>query len=386
MRILIDARYLTADYGGIRMYSEQLLEHLARADPENQYSVIVQPDYRGVLQLGENFRLIRQGSRPVSVYTVFGLHRLIAREKPDVFHALFPITPIFHRGPTVVTVHDLQPLLAPRWTGRRPLPVRMAYDIFYRWIYPSVFRRADRLICVSQATKDALERLDPRFAAKAVATPSGLPPEAEKTPPSSVFEEMKARSALPDRFILFIGGTRPNKNLPAMLRAFARLGSRAPSCREVGFVLVLTADRFMADIERVIEEENLREKVRVLPPVSPEEKRALNGAAEALFFATKLEGFGFPPLEAQAQGTPVLASTSASLPEIVGDSALLADADDIEAMAAALERLLCDEPLRSDLIAKGAANIRRFSWENAARAALAIYRELEQGKKQKAGA
>ncbi len=358
------------------MYSERLLEHLSLLDKENEYHCLVQPDYGRSPALGENFRLIRYNSPPVSLNTVLKLHRLLKKEKPDFFHSLFPLAPIFFRGELLVTVHDLQPLVMSEWTGRRIYPVKKIYDLFYRWMYPFTFRRARWLIAVSQATKDILTELFPHLADKVIVVHSGITPEAADPPDPGLFETLKQKFDLPMRYILYVGSTRPNKNVPTMLRAFNRLGELGSEYRDVGFVLILTTDRFFAEILEVIKETKLEPKVRILKPVGQAEKRALYHNAQLLFFATKLEGFGFPLLEAQAQQTPVVASNFHSLPEIAGDSALLVDPDDVEAMAHSLAHVLSNENLRKKLVEAGQKNIQNFSWEKTAHKVLEIYHHL----------
>ena len=161
-----------------------------------------------------------------------------------------------------------------------------------------------------------------------------------------------------------------------MLKAFAKFLEMGEECHSVMFVMLLTKDRFLSDIMHVIKEKKLQAHVRILEPVNQAEKRALYHDSLALFFATKLEGFGFPVLEAQAQGTPVVASRIDSLPEITGDSALLVDPDDLTAMAEALHRIIFDHNLRKTLIEKGKQNVRNFSWEKTARDVLEIYQHL----------
>jgi len=376
MRIVIDARYLTRKFSGIRMYSERLLEHLALQDKENEYFCFVRSDYTRPLALGENFHLLRYPSPPLSLRTIFSLHRVISRIQPDFFHTLFPLMPIFYKGKLLVNVYDLQPLLMKEWTGRRFLPLKKMYDLFYRWIYPYTFKRADWIIAISQATKDALTDLFPHLAEKTLVIHAGIDPEVGELQNSNVFENLVKKHNIPTRYILYVGSTRPNKNIPTMLKAFALLAKRHQDTLDVAFVLVLTPDRFLADIKHVINELHLSSKVIILDPVSQTEKHALYTNAQMLFFATRLEGFGFPLLEAQAYGAPVVASRDYSLPEIAGDSALLVDPFDTSALAEAMFRALSDQALRKELIQKGKENITNFSWQRTAKMVLEVYHHL----------
>jgi len=376
MRIVIDARYLTRQYSGIRMYSERLLEHLALQDHENEYFCLVQPDYTRPLALGENFQLVKYEARPLSLNTIFSLHKTVNSLKPDFFHILFPLMPVFFKGKLLVTVYDLQPLMMKDWTGRRFFPVKKMYDMFYHWIYPHTFRKAMWLVAVSQATKDAISHFFPELTEKTIVVHPGIDLESVDLQNPSVFEGLKVKYDIPDQYILYVGSTRPNKNLPNMLRAYARVREIAPQFQGLGFVLVLTRDRFIAEVLQVIKEKNLAPGIRILDPVSQAEKHALYDYARLFFFATRLEGFGFPLLEAQAQGTPVVASNDHSLPEIAQDSAVLVDPDDVEALADALKEVLGNRNLREDLIKKGKRNVKNFSWEKTAHRILEIYRHL----------
>lgn len=377
MKIAIDARYLTRQYSGIGVYSERLLEALALQDKTNEYFCLVQPDYTRPINLGENFHIIRYGASPLSLKTIFWLHRTLRKINPDFLHSLFPVFPIFYKGKMLVTVHDLQPLLMKEWTGgKRPFPISTLYEVFYRWMYPYTFQRANWLIAVSQSTKDALSNLMPALAEKTIVVHSGIEPDAAESPDPDIMEILRKRYSLPERYILFVGSTRPNKNVPAMLRAFDRFLKMGDESRDIGFVMVLSKDRFISDITHIIRQKKLQPHVRILEPVNQAEKRALYHHAQLLFFATKLEGFGFPVLEAQAQGTPVVASQNDSLPEITGDSALLVDPDDEKAMAEALWNGVYNQKLRAELIERGKINTSKFSWGKTARQVLEIYNHL----------
>lgn len=376
MRIIIDARYLTREYSGIRMFSERLLEHLALKDQVNEYFCLVQPDYSRPIALGENFHLIKYKARPLSLKTIFSLHRIVNDLKPDFFHTLFPLMPIFFKGKLLVNVHDLQPLMMKEWTGRRFLPIKKIYDLFYWWIYPHTFRKASWIIAVSQATKDALSEIMPELAEKTIVIHSGIEPDTGELHNENIMETIRQKHDIPHRFIMYVGSTRPNKNIPTMLESFSRLKDIDPSLADVGFVLVLTKDRFLADILKVIRERKIESKIRILDPVGQAEKHALYHNAGLLFFATKFEGFGFPLLEAQAYGAPVVAANCHALPEVAGDSAYLVDPDDVEALSHALKEVLTNQTLRQDLITKGKQNILNFSWESTAGKVLEIYQHL----------
>ncbi len=376
MRIAIDARYLSAQFSGIGAYSENLLVELSALDSVNEYHVLIHQSLDRDLRLGDNFHLIRCDSRPLSLTTVFRLHREIESLDCDFLHAHFPVTPIYYTGKMITTVHDLQPLLMAEWTGGRAWPIKKAYDYFYHWMYPRTFRESSFLIADSQSTAQSLEQWVPdkqRIATILL----GAPPDAGQAVSPAMLPVIQEKYGVAKRYLFYIGSTRANKNLPRMLEAFALLRRRNPEFKDLQFVMVLAADRNVPDVMRCIEAWGLSMNVKILPPVQPEEKRALMFYAQLLFFATMFEGFGFPVLEAQAQSTPVLASSHSSLPQVAGeDAALLCDAFDVEEMSQAVERLLTDEELRDRLVANGLKNLGRFSWKDCAQKTLDVYRRM----------
>jgi glycosyltransferase involved in cell wall biosynthesis len=376
-RVVIDARYLAADFSGIGTYSQCLLEHMARLDAETEYHVLVHAGFRRALDVGPNFHLHPIDAAPLSWATLATLERRVQALRPDLFHVHCPVVPPRHRGLMIVTVHDLQPLIMPEWTGRRPWPLPWLYRRFYRWAYGVAFDRATRLLADSQATRRAIMERFPQHADKTIVIPNGFspPPPVAESEDEALWTSLRDRHAIPRRFALYVGSTRPNKNLPGMLRAFARMRRQAPDCADAGFVLVLTPDRFMRDVHRAIAAEGLAGHVRILSRIGVNERTVLLRHAAAFFFVTRLEGFGFPILEAQDAGTPVLASTADAAPEVAGQGALFASPDDVEGQAAAMARILQDKALRDQLIASGHANCARFKWEDAARLTLDAYRE-----------
>lgn len=377
MIVGIDARYLSADYSGIGTYSRELLQAMALEDgDEREYVVMVHSSFHEDLDLPDNFRMISDPANPVSLRTLTTLGDVFTREGADILHSHFPLAPRSFRGPSCLTLHDLQPLLDPDFTGLRPWPVRAGYDVFYRTVYPACLRRADAVVCVSQATRAALRGLMPEVADKALAVPSGVPDSAWDEPDAECLAAVRERFDLPKRFILYLGSTRPNKNLPRMLDAFEVFCREHPEHDDVKWVMVLKSDRFFDPLLAGIRDRGLLKRVQIHEQVSESEKRAFYKSASLLYFVTKHEGFGLPVLEAQAQDLPVLASTHASLPEVAGRGALLADPDDTAAIAAALGRFFGEAGLAERLAELGRANVKRFSWRRAAREIIDMYDHL----------
>lgn len=184
------------------------------------------------------------------------------------------------------------------------------------------------------------------------------------------------RFHLPERYILYIGSTRPNKNLYNMVRAFGKVIKGASDGKDLIFILVVTPDRFFKDCLRLIEELRIEDNVRILSNVTDEEKKVMYACASALLFVSKNEGFGFPLIEAQSQEVPVITSNVSSLPEIGRDSVIQVDPDDVDQIAESIREVLSDNPLREELIRKGKENSSRFTWDKTARNVLDAYNIL----------
>ena len=286
---------------------------------------------------------------------------------PDarLFHATEHLLPPFRHLPTVLTVHDLI---------FRHLPQH--HKRLNRWYLnlamPLYVRRATHLIAVSEATRRDLmaaygvpaekitviyEAADPRFG------------------PRDALEQqtIRANYGLPPAYFLYLGTIEPRKNLLRLLRAWEPLylAGEAPPLVIVGKRGWLSEPFFEA-----VERSPAREGLILTGYVLDDDLPALIAAATAFVFPSLYEGFGLPPLEAMACGTPVLCSDRSSLPEVVGDAALLFDPTDEEAIRAAMRRIWADEALREALRRRGMARAKRFSWRRTAEETLRLYRRL----------
>ena len=204
-------------------------------------------------------------------------------------------------------------------------------------------------------------------------------------------EPVRRKLALPEQFILFVSTLEPRKNVARLIEAFARLGAEGfglgpgesghvPSATsqapELQLVLAGRRGWLYDDIFATIARLNLGDRVRVLDFVDDNDLPALYNLACVFAYPSIYEGFGLPVLEALACGTPVVTADNSSLPEVVGDAAVLVDADDVASIASGLTRAMADEPLRARLRADGPQRAQRFSWAQAAKQVLDCYRAL----------
>jgi alpha-1,3-rhamnosyl/mannosyltransferase len=280
----------------------------------------------------------------------------------DVFHATnFLLVHPVERAKRVVTFHDLTAMLFPQWhPAKRLREMRVGL--------PVSAALADRIIAVSRATKDDVVRhlaVDPeRVAVVPLAVDASFRPLAA----ADVDAALAPLGLVRGTYLLFLGTLEPRKNLPRLLDAAVRAGA------EVGPLVLAGADGWGTDELRPRIAELARQgRVRPLGYVAETLRPFLLSGARVFVYPSLYEGFGLPPLEAMACGTPVITSNVSALPETVGDAALLIDPLDVDALAASIRRLWEDEALRRELRARGLARARDFSWERTARLTLEAY-------------
>src|SRR3989440_5543787 len=287
----------------------------------------------------------------------------------DVFYNPdFPLPPLAY-APGVCTVHDLSFITVPQcaFPRLRALLLRTV---------PWALERARLVVAVSEHTRHDLVTL------------LGVPPQKVRVAANAVdplFRPVRdadwraaerRRLALPDRFLLAVGTLEPRKNLMLALEALALLRDRG---QVLPLVVVGREGWLYEPIYERVDTLRLRGQVRFLTDAGDADLLALYNLADVMVFPSLYEGFGLPPLEALACGAVVVCSNTSSLPEVVGNAALLVDPHDAAGLERALERALDDAALRRDLTARGPAQARRYTWEASAASVLATLREAAQG-------
>jgi glycosyltransferase involved in cell wall biosynthesis len=286
----------------------------------------------------------------------------VRRHPPDVLFVPAHVMPLACPVPSVVTVHDLGYLLYPE--AHRP---------FDRWYLGWTTRRHARLAaCViadSEATRADLIRHYQTDPERIVTVYPGRDESLTRVDAPEAISAAKTRYAIDGDYLLYLGTLQPRKNLVRLVEAFAHLQPLTP-----GLHLVLAGKKgwLYDDLFARAEALGLRDCVLFIGYLADDDKAPLLSGARALVYPSLYEGFGFPVLEAMACGTPVLTSNVSSLPEVVGDAALLVDPLDVDVIAEGMSRLITDDELRVTLVEKGYAQVRKFSWAHAAREVLQV--------------
>lgn len=367
MRIAIDIRKLH-DFG-IGTYVRNLVRYLARLDRTTEYRLICRPGDREMsVGLGGNFRMDVDASKPYSIREQFSIPWTLLRVRPTVFHEPHYVLPPLTRCRSVVTIHDCIHLRFPQY-----LPNRAALA-YARTQMSSAARRSDRILTVSEASKrDILTYFDVK--PEKVTVIANAIDEHFSTPPGEdEVRRVEERYQLQGTFALYVGNVKPHKNVERLIDAI-HLARRAGR-DDLRLVVIGDELSSYAAPRRAVHRHNLHKYVRFLGYLPDQTLAVVYRLASVFVFPSLYEGFGLPPLEAMACGTPVVTSNVSSLPEVVGDAALLVDPTDPKAIADAITRVLDDEALRTTLRERGLARARQFSWERSVRRIREIYQEV----------
>jgi len=290
------------------------------------------------------------------------LPTIARRERTDIVFSPMFFAPVLSRpAKSIVTVldmvHELYPETLPRFR-------RIYFARLVRWCA----RRADHILTLSEnARRDIITRMG--IAPERVTpTPLAVGPQYDRKAGLKKLDEVREKYALPESYILYMGTCEPRKNLITLFEAYRWLLGRGHG--ETRLVIAGQQGWGTDDPRRKTRELGLTGKVTFTGYVQDEDQPAVYAGAELLAFPSLYEGFGLPPLEAMACGTPVVASNVASMPEVVGDAGILVDPLDARALGRAMESILSDQSLQEELRVLGAARARDFTWDRTARCSL----------------
>jgi glycosyltransferase involved in cell wall biosynthesis len=393
LQIALDTRRV-ADFG-IGTYIRNLVRALARVDDRNRYKLItteqavpefsdLPPNFETAIFPGTKNKGIAHTGVAQIRYGLF-LRKLEA----DLFHIPLNAVPLLMPKPYLVTIHDMSTLLFASQLGYRN---RLRHFYLRRGLI-----RADRVMAVSMATCRDVEAVlgipasrmrvvynapDPTFHApratalrRAHGEETGYPPEIQR---------VLDRYRIHYPFLLYVGRTNPQKNIPRLVEAFAVLRGEIqedPVYRDVRLLIIGDEISRYPALRHAVIQSRVEDTVRFLGFVPIDTLRSFYQAASAFVFPSLYEGFGLPPLEAMACGTPVVCSSVSSLPEVVGDAAEIVNPENVFDIARGMREVLLNRQRRSLLVERGFEQARRFSWERTAQQVLDAYEEIGAYKK-----
>ncbi len=360
MRIGIDATPMFRERGGVGWYAYHLTTSLARIDDENTY--VLYRDSSSKFPIGPCINQHNFSSVDVPKWR---MRHQVRRDAIEIFHGLNYRLPAYGRYGSVITVHDLAldrfPHHSRKFFGQRWASLRAR----------SSFSRADRLIAVSQHTAHDLCRYYQVSSGRidVVYHGGGLARSTEHT--NVALDFLNRHYGFRDgEYILHVGGGEPRKNILGLLKAYSMLGDLR---QRYQLILVGGMGRWMNQIVREIRHLGLVNDVLITGYVAQEHLSAFYKHASLFVYPSLYEGFGIPPLEAMATGIPVIAANTSSLPEVLGEAAIMVDPLQPAALAQSIRTVLSDPILREKLREKGLSQVKNFSWEQAARNTLAVY-------------
>lgn len=375
MKIAIDVRRIR-DFG-VGTYIRNLLQALSDIGAEHEYRLIIFPeDKPAFASLPPNFETVVHRNRDSARLDHLSLPRLVRSLNADVSHVPYHRVPLLMPRPYIVTIHDLSSVF---------------YDDAKGIVHSArVFRlrrgleRAARIITVSGATQRDVSHMVPRASSRIRLIYNAPDPQFLTGGPSGE-EHAGERHRILERyqirypFLLYAGSIRPQKNIPRLVEAFAVARSSLENHPEYkGLRLIITGDDISRhpDVRRAVIHSRVESCVRFLGFLPFDTLRIFHELASAFVFPSLYEGFGLPPLEAMASGTPVIASSVTSLPEVVGDAAFLVNPENVFDIARGITEVLLNGELRESMIARGRKQAASFSWNRTAREVLNNYEEI----------
>jgi glycosyltransferase involved in cell wall biosynthesis len=372
MRVAIDIRR-AGDYG-LGTYIRNIVNQLARIDNESRYLLIGERRHVAEFDsLPDNFELLEYAHQPGTFRTHLHLPWLLRKQRVDILHMPWFYAPAIVPSRLLITVHDLSDVLAPL-VGASP-PVQTGRLFFAR----RALNRADHIFAVSHASKRDLARVFHIPESKITVVYDAVDERFLNEPLPADADRILERHAVNSPYVLYAGNIRPQKNLPRLIEAFAVAKAELrgnPQFDQLKLLVIGEALNRHADLRRAVVRARVREDVRFLGFVPGPVLRVFYSRALAFLFPSLYEGFGLPPLEAMAHGTPVLTSNVSSLPEVFQEAALLVNPENVFDIARGIRQILTDDALRQTLRRRGYERARMYSWENAARLVHATYHSV----------
>ncbi len=368
MRIAIDIRR-AGDFG-VGTYLRNVINQLARQDRTNEYLLVGSQEHLGEFDsLPENFQLLEYPHPPGSWHTHFHLPLVLQEQRTDLLHMPWFYAPAWATCPMVITVHDLTDLLYPP-DGARIIQTGRLF--FAR----RALEKARRIMSVSQAGRRELARVFGIAESKIEVIYNALDERLVREPFPADADRILERHAVNFPFLLYAGNIKPHKNLVRLIEAFAVVKAELynePEFRNLKLLVIGDELAKHPDLRRAVVRSRVREDVRFMGFVPYQTLRVFYARAQAFLFPSLYEGFGLPPLEAMAHGTPVVTSNVSSLPEVVGEAALLVNPENVFDIVRGIRLVLTDGRLRQQLVRSGYQQVQRYSWERSVAQIRAVY-------------
>ena len=369
MRIAIDIRKINEF--GVGTYIWNLVRNLGAIDDRNDYLLVgSRRNFHELGPLPPNFKQLYQPDEDALWRNHVAIPFALDRQGVDVVHVPHHEAPFFNRTKLVVTIHDCVHLLFPHEDSSK-------FQNYRSYLKTKrVVRNAKQVLAVSRSTKEDLINIFELPESKISVVHNALDERFALTHTLEERKHVLERYQLKDPFVLYSGKIRPHKNLHRLIEAFAVLKSEfAENERYKNLKLIIIGDELSKHqyLRLTVIRSGAQQDVRFFGFVPYPILRVFYQSAELFAFPSLYEGFGLPPLEAMANRTPVLASNTSSLPEVLDDAAVLVNPENVFDIARGMKLILSDDVLRQKLIQKGLDQVAKFSWKLAAQKVLERY-------------
>jgi glycosyltransferase involved in cell wall biosynthesis len=369
MRIGIDTRIIYKSMTAIGRTTYELVKGLSEIDKENEYFILYRDNPLGFLEGMSNFNRYYSTISRHSPRVQVEIPLFQYKKKIDVFHSTHFVKPLWEPCKSVVTIYDLLYLYYPQYFRRQSIA-------YYNILIPKVVKRANKVITISQSVKNDLvnllkcpeDKIDVimlAFDKKRFNVISDL----------DLVKRATLKYNIPCKYVLYVGTSKPHKNLERLIKAFSLI------VRETEHSLVIGGikDSQYTTLCQLIKELGIEDRIIFTDEIDETDLPLIYNGAELFVFPSFHEGFGLPPLEAMACGVPVLVSNATSLPEVVGDAAIMFNPYDIEEIAQNMKRILNNKNLQGEMRIKGLERCQEFSWRKTAEKTLNTYKHALYG-------
>ncbi len=368
MKIGIFADRIGSKGGGLETYERGLIKGFMELEKRNNYVIFGCSHHAIEKNLGSHPRFtystVSKNSKIIRLS--LSLPYELAKNNLDLVHICM-VPPLFCPQKYIMTVHDLAPFIHPELFPKKIL-LRLN-PLLKRGI-----KRAAKIIAVSETTKRDVIRLFGIDEHKIAVIYHGIDSQYKSCEDKKEAVTILKKYGISDKYILYVGRIQARKNILRLIRAFQLLKQKTRL--EHKLVLVGKMMWESKDINKEIDKLDIREDLILTDHASYSDLPCFYNKADAFIYPSLFEGFGLPPLEAMACGTPAIVSNVTSIPEVVGDAALFVDPYDISSIAEGMEKLLSNDNLKKDLIKRGFHRAKQFSWKETAKKTLSVYEQV----------
>ncbi|MCD6528591.1 glycosyltransferase family 4 protein [bacterium] len=385
MRIGIDCRTILNPQKeqaiGVGHYSYQLLRHLLKVDEKNQYVLFF--DRSVEKKKLDKFKRNNVEIKffPFSIYqkflslfyTRFLTSAFFSREKLDIFHSPVINLPSAYESRTIITVHDLAIFRLPRLYPPKLVEERKKK-------FPQVIKQADKIIAVSQSTKNDLQKLFKVPNSKIKVIYNGLDARFFRRNKPAEIKRVKNKYHIQGNYILFLSRLEKRKNCEKIIKSFVRFKNKNKKYSQYKLVMAGKCPRrFKKTKDKIVKSLPIKYAKEIIFPgyIDSDDINALYQGATIFLFPSLYEGFGLPIIEAMSKGVPVITSNNSSMSEIAKESALLVNPYKTDSIVEGLEKILGDKNLFEELKKKGIKKAKEFSWDKCAKETLKLYKKVK---------